>query len=214
MCFEHADRLQDARAAQITRVALLVEAGPLVQFHARAELVHLEFALGNIDEAIARGRRLLADVTQPILEKFPWIMVALAWPMVADSRLEEAAELLKKGLPLLKGIGTQWQILDLLAQLWVKLGDVQRAIQLIACADQIYKLRGYSRAPHAERRRTRLMSELARDVRAAELAHLRDLGTALSEEEALVLAMDFPQSFERKKPERGSTLRSERNAAG
>jgi predicted ATPase len=192
-CLEALDELQEAHAAQTRRIELLTQAGArTVELHAQAQLVALELALGDTDAAVARGRRALADAGR----QFPpfrtrALQLSLAQALVAKGQLDDAIQIMKTGVPLLKGPAGQWQALDVLAELWAKLGDAARAARILACADRVYEMHGFSRKPYANRARARLLASLGEAVPAADLRRLRKKGAELPEDDALTLAMDF-----------------------
>ena len=197
-CFEALDRLDEARAAQQDRITLLAQAGErAVEVHAQGQLLALELASGNVEGALVRGRRVLADLpahSQPFRARS--LQMALAQAMVAAGLLAEAMPLLTAAVPLLVGSAAQWQALDLLAQLWAKRGDPYRAARLLACADFQYELHELARKPHVNRARAGLLSDLTERVPSAEWARLQHEGEMLTEEQSIALAMDFGSSNE------------------
>ena len=190
---EAMDRLQEAHTAQEQRIALLMQAGESgVQLHAQSQLVTLEGAIGDIDAAVARGRRVMVELAP----QFPpfrsrWLMVSLAQVLVSKGLMDEAVLLAERAVPLMKGAAAQWQTLDMLAQLWARGGNTVRAAQLLGCADAMYRLHRLVRAPHAARARTALLSTLADALSAEMLGRALCDGEALTEEDAIALAMAF-----------------------
>src|SRR5206468_6916552 len=111
--------------------------------------------------------------------------------LVAEGLTDEATGLAARALPLMKGSTAQWQALDMLSQLWAKVGDTTRAALLLACADAMHRLHGFARKPHAVRARNALLEHFADVLPDVVIRRALAEGGDMDEDEAVALALGF-----------------------
>ena len=148
------DRLQLERAIGDTRFATV----------SLTNLIDAVFAEGDVTEAIARGRELVALIRR---ERFTnWQSFALAnlsAALTAAGQLDEALQLAREALPLLRQQGSIWSFLDHLGLLALKRGRPLDAAQVLGCAEELNQRSGYVRQFNELRARNQLLDALARE---------------------------------------------------
>lgn len=153
-------------------------------------LIDTVFAEGDVTEAIARGRELVALIRR---ERFTnWQSFALAnlsAALTAAGQLDEALQLAQEALPLLRQQGSTWSFLDHLGLLTLKRGRVLDAAQVLGCAEELNQSSGYVRQFNELRARDQLLDALRASVKPSELERLMKEGGRLTADEAARLAL-------------------------
>jgi predicted ATPase/DNA-binding winged helix-turn-helix (wHTH) protein len=184
-------RLEDSRQAGRRCLALARIAGSVRSvIGSLGNVADTEFALGNVDEAIALCREAVAlakhhAVPAAARHVYPNMVPAL----LARDELDAAEHAIREGRDLM--IRSQGSARDLLlptALLAWRRGQTEAAARLVGCADRVYG--GLGEEPHPPERRMRenvlegLQSALPADV----LTALRQAGAACSEDEGFAQA--------------------------
>jgi tetratricopeptide (TPR) repeat protein len=174
------ERLQLERAIGDTRFATI----------SLTNLIDAVFAEGDVAEAIARGRELVALIRR---ERFTnWQSFALAnlsAALTAAGQLDEALQLAHEAVPLLRNQGSIWSFLDHLGLLAVKRGRPLDAAQVLGCAEELNDRSGYVRQFNELRARNQLLDALRATIEPGELERLMKQGGRLTADEAARLAL-------------------------
>ena len=189
--FTESHRVSEARAAWEERLQLERAIGD-TRFAtvSLTNLIDAVFAEGDVIEAIARGRELVALIRR---ERFTnWQSFALAnlsAALTAAGQLDEALQLAQEALPLLRQQGSIWSFLDHLGLLALKRGRPSDAAQVLGCADELNQRSGYVRQFNELRARNQLLEALRASVKPSELGRLMKEGGRLTADEAARLAL-------------------------
>jgi predicted ATPase/DNA-binding winged helix-turn-helix (wHTH) protein len=174
------ERLQLERAIGDTRFATV----------SLTNLIDAVFAEGDVMEAIARGRELVALIQS---ERFAnWQSFALAnlsAALTAADQLDDALQLAQEALPLLRQQGSVWSFLDHFGLLAAKRGRPLDAAQVVGCAEELNRRSGYVRQFNELRARNQLLDALRAAIRPSELERLMQQGARLTDDEAARLAL-------------------------
>ena len=184
-------RVSEARAAWEERLQLEQAIGD-TRFAtvSLTNLIDAVFAEGNVNEAIARGRELVALIRR---ERFAnWQSFALAnlsAALTAAGELDDALQLAREALPLLRQQGSIWSFLDHLGLLAVRRGRPLDAAQVLGCAEELNQRSGYVRQFNELRARNQLLDALRATVKPDDLERLMKAGARLTDDEAARLAL-------------------------
>jgi predicted ATPase/class 3 adenylate cyclase len=176
----------DAARRRFTEVAARERPGSEAHASALLNLGELEFALGNVEAARAAASKARATLVRLNAAPLALVVCNLAAYALAMDDLDDARDLLREALRLLKKSGARWMVaaLEHHALLGGLSGDYERAATLV----------GFTQAQlsdKAKRERTerhgyeRLMSLLSKIYDEAELAQRMSAGAWLKEEQAL-----------------------------
>jgi tetratricopeptide (TPR) repeat protein len=148
-------------------------------------------ALGRVDEAVQRGRDLVARLKSEGLHSGEDVAVAcLASALMEQGSLNEALATAREAVPLLRRSEGLLGQLDAFALLGFKRGKLTQAARVLGYADSQYAGLGSPREPHEKRVRDMLVAELRRRLDARELQDLMAQGAKLDAEEATRLVLD------------------------
>ncbi|MGH2959683.1 MAG: ATP-binding protein, partial [Solirubrobacterales bacterium] len=190
--FAESHRLAEARAAWEERLQLERSIGE-TRFATitLTNLVDAVFAEGDVSEAIARGRELVALIRR---ERFTnWESFALAnlsAALTAIGDLEEAVTRAREALPLLQQQGAAWSFLDHFALLTYRRGRPEDAARILGCAEEVNQQSGYVRQFNEQRARDQVLGLLHQTLGAAEVEQLLTDGARMSADEAARLALE------------------------
>jgi len=158
-------------------------------------LIHLEQAassLGRLEEAVARGRDLLARIKH---ERFVGSIAIVATGNLSSAltelgQLDEALQLARAAFPLAAQADLLLSNLDPFALLAFKRGRIANAARVLGRTEAQYAIVSNRREPNEQRMRDSLFAALREALPAAELECLFKEGAALSNEEAGRLALE------------------------
>jgi predicted ATPase/class 3 adenylate cyclase len=157
------------------------------------QLADINWALGELDAAVAGMRDAAVRLRQIPLAKvmLGFCLTNLAGVLVERGNLDEALEVAREGLPLLKDAGYAWINIDQLALRAALGGRLTDAARLAGFADAtIAKKKEAFRQTNEARARKRLEGLLNAGVAADELTRLLAEGAELEEDEAYRLALE------------------------
>ena len=146
----------------------------------------LDAALSTIVDAVARLRK------SPLAKKHVLgnALTNLAGVHTERGEIIEALAAAREGLPLRKDAGYGWVALDHLGVRAVLAGHSENAARLAGYADWTYTAKKSSRQPNEARARERLRALLRAKLVPNELERLLAEGAAMSEDEAVRLALE------------------------
>jgi predicted ATPase/DNA-binding winged helix-turn-helix (wHTH) protein len=156
-------------------------------------LADMMWAMGDLDAALAAFHETVArQRRQPHATRssLGFALTNLAGVLIERGQLDEAMVAAREGLPLLKGAGHVWYLLDYLALRAALIGHHAEAARMVGYADAIYLASQISRQPNEARARARLQALLHERLGCAEVARLLADGATLSEDEACRIALD------------------------
>ena len=157
-------------------------------------LMYLEQAtegLGRFDEAVARGRELVALLHEvPFTLLRPMALNNLSLSLTHLGRLDEALEAGREALAEHRLAGTVAMMLDAAAMLAMKRGRFEAAALALGRADAAAADVAGARQPNEVRARDITLEGLERALAPSELRRLLLAGAALGEDEAACLALD------------------------
>src|SRR5262245_43698238 len=157
------------------------------------QLADVNWALGELDAAVAAMREAAVRLRKTPLAKvmLGFCLTNLAGVLVERGDLDEALEVAREGLPLLKDAGYAWINIDQLALRAALAGRLTDAARLAGFADAtIAKKKQTFRQTNEARARKRLEGLLNAGLAADELARLLAEGAELEENEAYRLALE------------------------
>lgn len=189
--FTESHRVSEARAAWEERLQLERALGD-TRFAtvSLTNLIDAVFAEGDVAEAIARGRELVALIRRDRIANWQSFALAnLSAALTAAGQLDEALQLAQEALPLLRQQGSIWSFLDHLGLLALKRGRPFDAAQVLGCADELNERSGYVRQFNELRARDQLLEALRANINPTELARLMKAGGRLTADEAARLAL-------------------------
>jgi len=155
-----------------------------------ANLLEVNADSGDLDGAIVAATNLAArirDTSHSYLRGY--VLGVLSAAYTARDDLHQALIAAREAAPLLRDEGTLFWIFDHLALRCALVGRVTDAALLGGYADCIYRKNGYSRWPMGARAMERLRALLCEGLADSEIARLRGIGAALSEDQAMTLAL-------------------------
>jgi predicted ATPase/DNA-binding winged helix-turn-helix (wHTH) protein len=148
-------------------------------------------ALGRVDEAVQRGRELVAWLKLQGLRSGEDVAVAsLASALMEQGSLNEALATAREAVPLLRRSEGLLGQLDAFALLGFKRGKLTQAARVLGYADSQYAGLGSPREPHEKRVRDMLLAELRRQLDPQDIQDLMAQGAKLDAEEATRLVLD------------------------
>jgi tetratricopeptide (TPR) repeat protein len=160
--------------------------------HALINLEQAASSLGRLDEAVARGRELVARVRR---ERFVGDLAGhalanLTMALTEAGHLDEALEFGRQTLQELLRLGmTLSMFLDEFALLAFKRGHVAESARVLGRAEAAHAVRKSRRQPNDQRLRDALLVELQQSFTAADLQRWFKEGEELSDEEAARIAL-------------------------
>ena len=184
-------RVSEARAAWEERLQLEQAIGD-TRFAtiSLTNLIDAVFAEGDVNEAIARGRELVALIRRDRFTNWQSFALAnLSAALTAAGELDDALQLAREALPLLRQQGSIWSFLDHLGLLAVKRGRLLDAAQVLGCAEELNQRSGYVRQFNELRARNQLLEALRAAVKPGDLERLMKAGARLTDDEAARLAL-------------------------
>jgi tetratricopeptide (TPR) repeat protein len=153
-------------------------------------LIDALFAEGEVGEAIARGRELVALIRR---ERFAnWESFALAnlsAALTAAGETDEALQLARQAMPLLRQQGSIWSFLDHLGLLAFKRGRAAEAARVLGCAEHLNQQAGYVRQYNELKARDLLLESLRSAFDPDLLERLMQEGAQLPADEAARIAL-------------------------
>ncbi len=159
-----------------------------------SSLMYLEQAtegLGRFDEAVQRGRELLAVLRDlPFTMLRPMALSNLCLSLTHLDRLDEALEVGREALAEHRLDGTPAVMLDAAALLAMKRGRFEAAAKTLGRADALVASIAGARQPNEARARDITLDRLQAALPAAELQRLMDAGALLGDDQAACLALD------------------------
>jgi predicted ATPase/DNA-binding winged helix-turn-helix (wHTH) protein len=174
------ESLSLCQAAGIDRIALTVA----------TNLVEIALNSGDIDGAISAAGSLAARLQDsPHSYLRAHVLGALASAFTAQEKLHEALLSAREAAPLLRDEGALFWLFDHLALRCGLAGRITDAALLAGYADNIYRNNDQSRWPMAQRAVERLRLLLHNTLPDDESIRLREIGAALSEDQAMTLAL-------------------------
>ncbi|HVS78256.1 MAG TPA: winged helix-turn-helix domain-containing protein [Steroidobacteraceae bacterium] len=154
----------------------------------------VEFAEGHLAEAIAQAREVVAlSRAARRTGMLGHALCNLAGYLIADSDLEEAASVLREGLPLAQESELDSVLLagglQHLAAIATRENRLERAAQLIGYAHAFFSSEFEGRSPAKQQIQARLLESLRRAMPGERLTALMDAGARWTEEEAMSTAL-------------------------
>jgi predicted ATPase/DNA-binding winged helix-turn-helix (wHTH) protein len=148
--------------------------------------------LGRFDEAVQRGRQLLAllrDVPFTMLR--PMALSNLCLSLTHLDRLDEALEVGREALAEHRMDGTPAVMLDAAALLAMKRGRFEVAAKVLGRADALVASVAGARQPNEVRARSITLDGIQAALPAADLQRLMRAGALLEDDEAATLAVEY-----------------------
>ena len=175
---EKAARLCEIVGAERTAVAVA------------ANLVEVAMEKDDVDSAVVAGRRLIARLHGTVHSDLrSGVLRLLAGALTARGDLNEALSAAREAAPLLRDEGNLTELFDHLALRCGLIGRAADAAALVGYTDAAYQKINLPRAPIGTRAIERLATILNETLPADEIVQLRNTGAALSEEQAMTLAL-------------------------
>lgn len=160
---------------------------------AMANIANADWALGDLDAAIASFRELVSLLrTSPKSTKrlLGYALTKLGGVLTEHGEVAEALAVLREGLPLVREDGSAWVFLDDLALRVACSGRLADAARLAGYADSVHTSKASTRGRQTIRIRDRLNALLGANLSAHELDRLLAEGARLTEDEACRLALE------------------------
>jgi predicted ATPase/DNA-binding winged helix-turn-helix (wHTH) protein len=160
---------------------------------AMANIANTDWALGDLDAALASFRDLIALARASSLSTnrlLGYALMKLGSVLTERGELTEALFALREGAPLVREDGSMWVFLDDLALRLACAGKLADAARLAGYADSVHAAKAATRSGLTLRLRGRLMALLHEELSADDLARLLAEGAKLSEDEACRLALE------------------------
>ncbi|HEX4077386.1 MAG TPA: winged helix-turn-helix domain-containing protein [Rhizomicrobium sp.] len=157
---------------------------------AAANLVQLRLENGDIEDAISEGRSLAGRLrTTRHSELLGYVLGLVAAALTARGDLMDALNAAREATPFLREEGLLFWLFDHLALRAALAGRARDAVLIAAYANAIHHKSGRAREPMARRavERTRLL--LREALPEEQIAELDRLGTQLSEDQAIAIAL-------------------------
>jgi len=155
-----------------------------------ANLVEAGVDSGDLDYAISTARSLLARIYDtPHAYLLGYVQGVLTAALTARGDLHEALMAAREAAPLLRDEGILFSLFDHLALRSALAGRITDAVLLAGHADEAHRQNGHARWPMGVRAVERLRTLLHDALPEDEITRLRVLGAALSEDQAMTLAL-------------------------
>jgi len=170
-------------------------------------LADLTWVMGDLDAALAAFRETVALQRTQLhgtKSSLGFALTNLAGVLIERGELDQAMMAAREAVPLLKGAGQAWYLLDYLALRAALVGDDAVAARLAGYADAAYRASQISRQPNEARARNRLQGLLRKRVAARSLGQLLDEGAQMSDDEACRVALGGEEPVATA-PKRGAT---------
>ena len=160
---------------------------------AMANIANADWALGDLDAALASFRELTALArASPMSTRrlLGYALTKLGSVLTERGELTEALAVLREGLPLVREDGSAWVFLDDLALRVAYVGRLADAARLAGYADSAHAAKAATRGRLTTRLRDRLHALLREKLAPDELECLLAEGAKMSEDEACKLALE------------------------
>jgi tetratricopeptide (TPR) repeat protein len=163
-----------------------------VESAALSNLAELAWTAGDLDTALVRCREAIALARQTgrkaqLVGRF---LTNLAGVHVERGELDLALAAAREGLPLRSEVGSAWCCMDHLALRAALAGKQINAARISGYADAAYSATAAKRQPNEARALARVRALLGEKLTATELERLLAEGAAMSEDEAVRLALE------------------------
>ena len=188
----HKHRYEEAEAATDELLRLATTLGDhLLLRSALANQAVLAAARGDLAQAVARGRALVAMQRRDRFDGIASnILANYGTALTEFGELDEALSVLREAAPMLSRQGMSWMCLDTIALLAFKRGRIHDAALALGRSDAMFvKFNQPRYGPVFQRIRDEVRDGLQQALSAAELEQLLAEGAALSDEEAVRLAL-------------------------
>ncbi len=155
-------------------------------------LADMTWASGELAAALVRFRETVALARKSPLRRLAlgFCLTNLAGVHAERGELDEALEAAREGMPMLREAGQVWLLLDHFALLAARAGKTVNAARIAGYADSARATKGVARQPNEARARDRIQTLLAETLDPDGLLRLLAEGAAMSEDEAVRLALD------------------------